>query len=91
MVMSQIAGIGRDLINMGLVGDTVAFELEDEDGFPDQDDHIGAAAPFSWQLVLEDDVAIAQASKLILQDQEAMVPRALLGVASRLQRTRLMM
>ena len=53
VIMSKAAGIGRYLVNMGLLCDTVVFEFEDKDGPTDQDDHIGAAPSFSRQFVPE--------------------------------------
>ena len=67
------------------------LELQDDHGCTDQEDHIGPAAAFPRKFVLEDDVRVAEIAQLIAQHLEAMVPGALLGVASGLKRTGLVM
>jgi hypothetical protein len=91
VVVPQIASVRGNLVDVGLVGRAVVFKLQDHHGATDQEDHVGAAATLPRKFVLEDNVRIAELTKLVMKHLETMVPSTLLRVASRLKGTRLMM
>ena|SRR5450432_2400925 len=91
MVMAKVASVGGDLVDVGLASRAVILKLQHHYRGTNQYDHVGPAATFPRQFVLEDDVRIAEVTQRVMKHLETMVPSALLRVACSFKRTRLMM
>lgn len=86
VVVRQITGIGRDLVEVGLSDVGVIFEFEDEDLRVGEDDQVGTATPFTRKFVFEDESpgsggreAGDQVGEVGLEGGEAVGPGCFLG------------